>query len=320
MEDLFKNVKSGPSFLISRSSLFYAVHYSFHQLFLIPHGKHGRLEASAGTTIRYYSPMKKAVLTIAGSDCSGGAGIQADLKAMSANGVFGMSVITSVTAQNTGGVSEVFHLPSSMIEAQLDSIFQDIACSVVKTGMLGTSAIISTVSHKLRHYTLDHLVVDPVMVSKSGDVLLEEEAVATLKTELLPQATLLTPNVHEAEALTNMQIRSLAEARDAAKALHQMGPNHILLKGGHLQEQPGTDLLYDGRFFRMYKGEFLNTSHTHGTGCTLASAIAAQLAKGNDLAQAITLAKNYTTEAIRHGFPLGKGHGPTDHFYFLPST
>ncbi len=264
--------------------------------------------------------MRSTVLTIAGSDSSGGAGIQADLKAISANGAYGMSVITSITAQSTQEVSEVFHLPSSIIESQLDTLFRDISIATIKTGMLGNVEIITTVSNKLRQHKPNHLVVDPVMISKSGDSLLEEQAIDTMKNELLPQATLLTPNIHEAEVLSGMTIHSLEDARAAAKALHRLGPQHILLKGGHLQEQPGTDLLYDGRFFRMFKGEFIDTPHTHGTGCTFASAISAYLAKGKSLSDAITVAKSYTTEAIRHGFPLGKGHGPTDHFYFLPST
>jgi len=263
--------------------------------------------------------MKKAVLTIAGSDSSGGAGIQADLKAMSANAVFGMSVLTSITAQNTCGVSAVFHLPSSIIEAQFDAIFSDIPVTVVKTGMLGTSDIVTTVSRRLARQNLEHLIVDPVMVAKGGHPLLDQNAVSILKTELIPQASLLTPNIYEAEMLSGMSIQTLSDARGAAKAIYQLGCKHVLVKGGHLQEQPGTDLLYDGRFFRMYKGEFIQTATTHGTGCTFASAIAANLAKGSTISEAIETAKQYTTEAIRHGLALGKGHGPTDHFYFLQS-
>ncbi len=261
--------------------------------------------------------MKKSVLTIAGSDPSGGAGIQADLKALSANGVFGMSVLTSITAQNTCGVSSVFHLPSDIIEAQLDAIFSDIPVTTIKTGMLATPEIITTVSHKLAKQNIEHLLVDPVMVAKGGHALLEEEAISSLKSELCPQAFLITPNIYEAEVLSGKTIKTLAEVRAAAKIIHQLGCRHVLIKGGHLQEQPGTDLLYDGRFFRMYKGEYIQTQNTHGTGCTLASAIAAHLAKGKPIADAIEAAKAYTTEAIRHSFTLGKGHGPTDHFYFI---
>ncbi len=262
--------------------------------------------------------MKKPVLTIAGSDPSGGAGIQADLKALSANNVFGMSIITSITAQNTCGVSSVFHLPSSIIQAQLDAIFSDISVTTIKTGMLATVEIMTTVSHALATQRIEHLVVDPVMVAKGGHVLLDNEAISTLKNTLCPQATLITPNIHEAEVLSGTTIKTLAEARNAAKIIHQLGCQHVLITGGHLPEQPGTDLLYDGRFFRMFKAEYIQTKNTHGTGCTLASAIAAQLAKGKSMADAIEAAKSYTTEAIRHGFSLGQGHGPTDHFYFLP--
>lgn len=261
--------------------------------------------------------MKQPVLTIAGSDPSGGAGIQADLKALSANGVFAMSVLTSITAQNTCGVTSVFHLPLDIIEAQLDAIFSDIPVRTIKTGMLATPDIIALVSRKLATQKPEHLIVDPVMVAKGGHALLEEEAISSLKSDLCPLAFLLTPNIHEAEVLSGMTIHTIADARSAAKIIHQLGCRHVLIKGGHLQEQPGTDLLYDGRFFRMYKDEYIQTKNTHGTGCTLASAIAAQLAKGKAITDAIQAAKAYTTEAIRHSFTLGKGHGPTDHFYFL---
>ncbi len=261
--------------------------------------------------------MKLPVLTIAGSDPSGGAGIQADLKALSANGVFGMSVLTSITAQNTCDVSSVFHLPPEVIKAQLDAIFSDIPVKNIKTGMLATPDIITTVSNNLAAQTIEHLVVDPVMVAKGGHVLLEKEGIATIKTQLCPQAFLITPNIHEAETLSGMTINSIADARTAAKIIHQLGCQYVLITGGHLKEQPGTDLLYDGRFFRMYTGEYIQTQNTHGTGCTLASAITANLAKGKPIADAIEAAKTYTTKAIRHSFTLGKGHGPTDHFYFL---
>ena len=261
--------------------------------------------------------MKIPVLTIAGSDPSGGAGIQADLKSLSANSVFAMSVLTSITAQNSCGVSSVFHLPSHIIEAQLDAIFTDIPVKTIKTGMLATPEIITTVSTMLAKQTIEHLVVDPVMVAKGGHALLEEDGISSLKSQLCPQAFLITPNIYEAEMLSGMTIQTIAEARAAAKIIFQLGCRHVLIKGGHLKEQPGTDLLYDGRFFRMYKGDFIQTKNTHGTGCTLASAIAALLAKGKSVADAIEAAKTYTTEAIRHGFTLGKGHGPTDHFYFL---
>lgn len=261
--------------------------------------------------------MKKAVLTIAGSDSSGGAGIQGDLKAMSANGVFGMSVISSITAQNTTGVIDVFHLPIQIIEAQMDAIFRDIPVACIKTGMLATVDIVAAVSRKLRDCHAVPLVVDPVMIAKGGHRLLDPEAIDLVKRELLPQATLVTPNRYEAEVLSNSTIQTLADAREAAKIIFKLGSRHVLIKGGHLSERPGTDLLYDGRFFRMYTTDFIDTPHTHGTGCSFASAIAAHLAKGTPMTQAIELAKQYITEAIRYGWALGKGHGPTDHFYFL---
>lgn len=263
-----------------------------------------------------YNHMKQ-VLTIAGSDSGGGAGIQADLKTMSANGVFGMSVITSITAQNTKGVTAVHDLPVSVIESQLDAIFDDFEVSAVKTGMLSSTNIVEAVARKLKHYTVTNLVVDPVMVSKSGHTLLQPDAVEQVKTSLIPLALVVTPNVHEAERLCGLEIRTLAVARQAAKSIHKLGCQYVLIKGGHLLVERGTDLLYDGRFFNVYKGEFIETPHTHGSGCTYASAIAAQLAKGKSLPDAVQTAKAYITEAIRHGLAIGHGKGPTNHFYFL---
>ena len=260
----------------------------------------------------------KQVLTIAGSDSGGGAGIQADLKAISAHGAYGMTVLTSITAQNTKEVTAVHDLPSSMIEAQLDAVFSDFDVSVVKTGMLSTSAIIETVYKKLTHYQVTNLIVDPVMVSKSGYPLLQKEAIQALKTHLIPKALLLTPNIYEAEILADMNIQNVTEARQAAKVIQTLGCRHVLIKGGHFREKPAMDLFYDGRFFRMYPGEFIETSHTHGTGCTYASAIAANLAKGKALPDAIEASKRYITAAIRHSLAIGHGNGPTNHFYFLP--
>ena len=261
--------------------------------------------------------MKKQVLTIAGSDSGGGAGIQADLKAMSANGVFGMSVITSITAQNTMGVTAVYDLPVSIIEDQLEAVFSDFDISAIKTGMLSTAEIVKTVSARLGKMDVKNLVVDPVMVAKGGQLLLQQDAVALLKSELIPLALVVTPNIYEAELLSGTNIHTLADARQAAKAIYKLGCNNVLIKGGHLQERPATDLLYDGRFFRMYPGEFINTGNTHGTGCTYASAIAANLAKGLPLQDSVERAKTYLTEAIRHNLAIGHGHGPTNHFYFL---
>ena len=259
----------------------------------------------------------KQVVTIAGSDSGGGAGIQADIKAMSANGVFAMSVITSITAQNTQTVQAVYDLPSSIIEAQLDAIFTDFDVAAVKTGMLSSAEIVQTVCGKLRQYEQARVIVDPVMVSKSGHSLLQASAIHSLKTQLLPIALLVTPNIHEAEQLAGRPIRSLADARQAAKMIHQLGSRHVLIKGGHLLAEPGTDLLYDGHLFSIYRGEFIDTPHTHGTGCMYASAIAAQLARGKELPDAVQAAKAYLTEAIRHSLAIGHGHGPPNHFYFL---
>lgn len=261
----------------------------------------------------------KQVLTIAGSDSGGGAGIQADIKAMSANGVYATSVITSITAQNTKGVSAVHDLPVRIIEAQLDAVFEDFEIAAVKTGMLSSSQIVDSVTRKIKQYHANlNLVVDPVMVAKSGHPLLQQDAVDHLKTSLFPLALLVTPNVHEAEQLSGIEIKSVADAKQAAKAIHKLGSRYVLIKGGHLLVEKGTDLLYDGRFFNLYKGEFLETPHTHGTGCTYASAIAAQVARGKNLPDAVQAAKAYVTEAIRHHLAIGHGKGPTNHFYFLP--
>ncbi len=259
----------------------------------------------------------KQVLSIAGSDSGAGAGVQADLKAMSANGVYGLSVITSITAQNTKGVTAVHDLPVSIIEQQLDAVLDDFDVAAVKTGMLSSVKILEAVSRKLRHAQISDLVVDLVMVAKSGDALLQPDAVEALKTALIPQALVVTPNVHEAERLSGLEIRTLAVARQAAKIIHKMGCRHVLIKGGHLLIERGTDLLYDGRFFNVYKGEFLETPHTHGTGCTYASAIAAHVARGKPVPDAVETAKTYITEAIRHGLAIGHGRGPINHFYFL---
>ena len=259
----------------------------------------------------------KQVLTIAGSDSGGGAGIQADIKSMSANGVYAMSVITAITAQNTEEVTDVFELPPSIIAAQIDAIFDDFDVSAVKTGMLSSSAIIQVVVGMLKPQHQAPLIVDPVMVAKSGHALLKPDAVDVLKKELLPLALVVTPNIHEAQQLSGIEIASLADARRAAKVIYQFGCKHVLIKGGHLLAERATDLLYDGRFFNVFRGEFIETPHTHGTGCTFASAIAAHVARGKSVADAVQAAKTYLTEAIRNSLAIGHGKGPTDHFYFL---
>ena len=261
----------------------------------------------------------KQVLTIAGSDSGGGAGIQADIKAMSANGVFAMSAITAVTAQNTEEVTDVFELPLSIIAAQIDAVFDDFDVSAVKTGMLSSAEIVKVVAKLLKPQNVANLVVDPVMIAKSGHRLLKPDAVEALMHELIPLALVVTPNIHEAQQLSGIEIKTLNDARRAAKIIHRLGCRHVLIKGGHLLEDRATDLLYDGRFFELFKSEFIDTPHTHGTGCTYASAIAAHLALGKPLTQAVTAAKVYLTEAIRHALSIGHGKGPTNHFYFLKS-
>ncbi|MCS6283963.1 MAG: bifunctional hydroxymethylpyrimidine kinase/phosphomethylpyrimidine kinase [Nitrospira sp.] len=257
------------------------------------------------------------VLTIAGSDSGGGAGIQADIKSMSANGVFAMSVITAVTAQNTEDVTDVFELPTSIIASQLDAVFDDFEVAAVKTGMLSSTAIVELVAKMLAIQKVANLVVDPVMVSKSGHALLKPDAIDALKKLLFPLALVVTPNIHEAQQLSGLAIANLADARRAAKIIHGFGSKYVLIKGGHLLTERATDLLYDGRFFNIYKGEFIDTPHTHGTGCTFASALAAQLARGKAMADAVQAAKTYLTETIRHSLAIGHGTGPTNHFYFL---
>jgi hydroxymethylpyrimidine/phosphomethylpyrimidine kinase len=259
----------------------------------------------------------KQVLTIAGSDSGGGAGIQADIKSMSANGVFAMSVVTAVTAQNTEEVTDVFELPTSIVAAQIDAVFDDFDVAAVKTGMLSSAAIVETVARMLKPQNVTNLVVDPVMISKSGHLLLKPDAINAIKGQLFPLALLVTPNVHEAQQLSDIEIKTLADARRAAKIIHGFGCKHVLIKGGHLPTDRATDLLYDGRFFNVFKGEFIDTPHTHGTGCTFASAIAAHLAQGKSVNDAVQAAKTYLTEAIRHSLAIGHGTGPTNHFFFL---
>jgi len=258
----------------------------------------------------------KNVLTIAGSDSSGGAGIQADLKTFSAHGVFGMSVITAVTAQNTQGVFAVQDIDPDVIAKQIDAIFEDIVVDAVKIGMVSQIPTIKIISAKLREYAPEKLVVDPVMVSKSGFHLLNPDAEQTLIQELLPLATVVTPNIPEAEVMTHRSIHTHEEMEDAAKAIFQMGAKNVLIKGGHL-ETDSTDILYDGQEFIPFSSARINTKNTHGTGCTLSSAIASNLARGMNITDAIAKAKEYITIAIEHSLDIGKGVGPTHHFYSL---
>jgi hydroxymethylpyrimidine/phosphomethylpyrimidine kinase len=257
-------------------------------------------------------------LTIATSDSGGGAGIQADIKAMQANGVFALSALVAVTAQNTKTVTMIHALPRDIIEAQIDAVFDDFEIGAVKTGMLLSAEIVGIVADKLRARNTRPLVVDPVMISTSGHELLKPDAVDRMTRDLFPLAALVTPNIHEAERLARLSIASLEEAREAARRIHRLGCRTVLIKGGHLAAALATDLLYDGKRFTTIPGQFIDTPNTHGSGCTYSAAIAAQLAKGRPLTEAVRAAKRYITEAIRHGLAIGHGHGPTHHFYFLP--
>ncbi|MFD9942536.1 bifunctional hydroxymethylpyrimidine kinase/phosphomethylpyrimidine kinase [Nonomuraea sp. NPDC059023] len=251
------------------------------------------------------------VLTVAGSDSGGGAGIQADLKTMLAHGVHGMSVIAAVTAQNSMGVQGYWELPPEAVRAQLDSVLGDIGAQAVKTGMLASPALVELVAEVLGEYDAP-TVVDPVGVSKHGDTLLVPEAVESLKTRLLPVATVVTPNLWEVEQLTSVKVEDEDGLRRAADAILELGPTWALIKGGHLPGEP-VDLLTDGTAEYRFRAERHDNRHTHGTGCTLASAIASHLAQGEEMPVAVAKAKEYVTGAIARGFPLGDGIGPVDH-------
>lgn len=258
----------------------------------------------------------KTALTIAGSDSCGGAGIQADLKAFSANGVYGMSVITAVTAQNTQGVLAVEDISTAVIQKQIEAIYEDIRVDAVKVGMVSRTETINAICDHLLKYQAGNVVVDPVMVSKSGFHLLQLQAVQALIERLLPIATVVTPNIPEAEIIAGMNIKTLKDMEQAASRIYQMGPENVLLKGGHLTGQ-ATDVLFDGDKYLHLTAERISTKNTHGTGCTLSAAIAANLAKGLAIDDAVRQAKEYLTIAIRHSLNIGKGVGPTNHFYDL---
>jgi hydroxymethylpyrimidine/phosphomethylpyrimidine kinase len=253
-------------------------------------------------------------LTIAGSDSGAGAGIQADLKTFAAHGVYGTSVITAITAQNTKGVTQILELSPELIAAQIDAVISDIGADALKTGMLANSKIIEIVAEKIREHRLTNLVVDPVMVAKSGDLLLRPEAIDTLKSRLIPLATVVTPNLPEAEQLTGLQLTRSQAVKEAARRIVAMGARSVVIKGGH-NKGPATDLFYDGKKFRELSAPRIRTANTHGTGCTFSAAIAANLAKGEKLESAVAHAKSYITQAIRKGFAVGAGHSPVNHFY-----
>ncbi|TKB56008.1 bifunctional hydroxymethylpyrimidine kinase/phosphomethylpyrimidine kinase [Ferrimonas aestuarii] len=261
------------------------------------------------------------VLTIAGSDSGGGAGIQADIKAISATGGYAASVITALTAQNTLGVSGIFAVTPEFVEQQLDAVFTDLNVVAVKIGMLADSAVIQAVASKLRQYQPQFVVVDPVMVATSGDLLLEHSAIDTLKSELLPLADIITPNLPEGAALLGVPVPSSeSEMEQCIGGLRALGCKSVLLKGGHLEQTTeATDLLILAQECRRLSSPRVSTNNTHGTGCTLSAAIACYLAQGSDLIEAVTQAKRYISDAIAHADELsvGRGHGPVHHFYAL---
>ena len=258
----------------------------------------------------------RTALTIAGSDSGGGAGIQADLKTFSALGVFGMTVITAVTAQNTCGVTNIRELDEEIIRDQIAAVFDDIRVDAVKIGMLSGEPVIRTVAAGLCRYRPAAVVVDPVMVAKSGAHLLKPQAVATLRDVLFPLADVVTPNLFEAEAIVGFPVTNRTEMERAAVVIRQMGPRYVVVKGGHLAGD-ACDLLFDGNDFSVFANERIDTRHTHGTGCTFSSAVAAGLALGRDVKTAVGEAKKYITGAIAQGFALGRGVGPTHHFHAL---
>jgi hydroxymethylpyrimidine kinase/phosphomethylpyrimidine kinase len=253
----------------------------------------------------------KRILTIAGSDSGGGAGIQADLKAITLLGGFGMSVITALTAQNTLGVHGIHEIPPSFVEKQMEVVLSDIGADAIKTGMLAHSEIIRVVARKIRQYGLKYVVVDPVMVAKSGDSLLRKDAQEALIRELIPLAWIVTPNLPEASVLAGFKVTSVEEMRKAARRIHQLGAKHVVVKGGHLKGR-AVDLLYDGKRFEEIVAPRIKTKNTHGTGCTFASAIATFLARGDTVYGAVQKAKTFITLAIQSGLSLGKGTGPTN--------
>ena len=258
----------------------------------------------------------KRILTIAGSDSGGGAGIQADLKTITVLGGFGMSVITALTAQNTLGVQGIYGVPESFVEKQFDSVATDIGIDAAKTGMLANSRIIKVIAEKIKEYKIGILVVDPVMVAKGGAPLIENEAEQSLIEELLPLAFVITPNIPEAEVLSKIKISSVDDMKKSAKIIHSLGAKNVVVKGGHLMGD-AVDILYDGKKFHEFISERIDTKNTHGTGCTYSAAIATFLAKEEQeksVFKAVKAAKKYITEVLRFSLCLGMGHGPTNHF------
>jgi hydroxymethylpyrimidine/phosphomethylpyrimidine kinase len=261
--------------------------------------------------------MKRA-LTIAGSDSGGGAGIQADLKTFAAHGVFGATALTALTAQNTLGVTAIHVVPAEFVTAQIEAVASDIGCDAVKTGMLATAAIVEAVAAAVESFDLPNLVVDPVMIAKGGDRLLQEDAVHAIRAELLRLARVVTPNIPEAEVLADWSIHSVDDMREAARRIMRFGPAAVIVKGGHLSGPESIDLVVDGDGETILSAPRLDVRHTHGTGCTFAAAIAARLALGASLDEAARGAKQYVIGAMRFGIDVGGGHQPLGHFWQRP--
>ncbi|MEW9051992.1 MAG: bifunctional hydroxymethylpyrimidine kinase/phosphomethylpyrimidine kinase [Neobacillus sp.] len=261
--------------------------------------------------------IKKKALTIAGSDSGGGAGIQADLKTFQELDVFGMTALTAVTAQNTLGVQAVYPMTAEAVVKQIEAIGDDLGADAVKTGMLFSAEIIEAVSGKLTQYQWENIVIDPVMIAKGGASLLQQEAIMALKKYLLPLATVITPNIPEAEVLTGMKIKTIEEKKEAAKRLWNFGVSHVVIKGGHDENHSESkDILFDGKDFYSFTSKRVLTSNTHGTGCTFSAAITAELAKGADVYKAVLKAKDFIQAAIEDDLRIGGGHGPTNHWAY----
>ncbi len=252
-------------------------------------------------------------LTIAGSDSGAGAGLQADLKTFAALGVYGTSVVTAITAQNTTGVTRVLDTPAPMVAAQIDAVMSDIGADAVKTGMLANARIIRAVADKVREHGIQRLVVDPVMVAKGGDALLRPDAIRTLRTRLFPLATVVTPNLPEAQALTGVEGTSVRAIREMARHIVGTGARSVVVKGGH-RKGAATDVFYDGTVFCDFPARRVRTKNTHGTGCTYSAALACGLARNKELETAVAEAKDFITQAILQAFSIGAGHSPVHHF------
>ncbi len=290
--------------------------FLIHRRHYITHSDYNWKLIKTPVKLRPMSVKIPRALTIAGSDSGGGAGIQADLKTFTAFKVFGMSVLTSITAQNTQSVSGIYDLPPDFVKLQFDAVVSDIGVDAAKTGMLSNEAIILALADKIKQYGIKKLVIDPVMRAKSGSALLKREAEKALIEKLLPLAFIVTPNLQEAQVLSGIGISSLENVKEAAKRIKSIGCEYVLIKGGHINWlEDSIDILYDGKDFYEFTSPRIETKNTHGTGCTYSAAICAGLANGLNAIEAISDAKDYVTEAIKRSFNLGKGHGPLNHFW-----